>query len=284
MKNGIVTALAAWLTAATVWGGVTYTATLEEQHELGAAFDTSKVRVWIGDGKAKAEYLETSIPGVNPGDVLLTVDGGATVSLVNLAEKTISPCRVDGVFGSLSGGGPRFTSLLPQVISDVSAALVEKGEGEPVAGRPTVRYKFRVRYLQTRSTPRGDVVTTNVVEQEVWVTEEVASPTPASWPLPLPLRFDKKEIQQPVAKVVVLPGGLPVKAITTRTSTSSEGQERIVHGRFEVLELEVTDVPDAVFAIPEGLQQGEFRPGLPSDRSLRGKRARILDAGPPLHP
>lgn len=273
MTKGLVAALAGYLAAAAAFGGVVYTATLDTSHELGAATDSSKVRVWIADGKAKAEYVETSIPGVNPGDALLTLDGGATSSLLNFTEKTVAPVRVDGTFGNLWGVDNRFEGLLPQTVSNVAAAVVESGEGEPVAGRPTVRTKLRVSYLTTRVTRRGDVVNTNVIEQEVWVTPEVVGVTPPSWPLPLPLRLDRPEIQEVVAKAVVLPAGLPLKAITTRTVTSSEGQERVVHGRFEVLELEVTEVPYTVFAVPEGFQKGEFRANTFTDPTLRAKRS-----------
>lgn len=272
MSKVVGAALTGWIVAAAAFGGVVYTATLDVSRELGAATDTSKVKVWIANGKAKAEYLETSIPGVNPGDVLLTLDGGATVSLVSMGEKTISPCTVDGVFGNLRGAEANIGGILPAAVSTVSAALVDSGDGEAVAGRPTVRARYRVSYLLTRVTPRGDVVNTNVIEQEVWVTPEVEGVTPPSWPLPLPLRLDRPELQELLAKNVVLPPGLPLKAVTTRTVSSSEGQERAVYGRFEVLELSVTDVPDAVFTVPETFQKGEFRSNMFSDPTLRARR------------
>ncbi|NWF99819.1 MAG: hypothetical protein HXY19_02590 [Thermoanaerobaculaceae bacterium] len=272
MRQVLALAVAGTLLAAGLEAGVNYTAQLEVHHELGAATDTSTVHVWIEGDKAKAEYVETSIPGVDIGDSLLTRDGGATASLVKPGEKTVSPCEVEGVFGILLGSGSKFEAFLPSVTSQAKAELLEKGEGEVVAGRPTVRYKLRVSYLVTRSTRRGDNVTTHVIEQEIWTVEDLPVGSPASWPVPIPLRLKQPEVQAVVAPVVAEVKGLPVKAITTRTATTSEGQERVTHGRFEVVKLEVEEIPEAVFAVPDGFQPGEFRANMFSDPTLRIKR------------
>ncbi len=272
MRRAVVAFCGAWLVAASSHAGITYTATLEVDNQLAGGADSSKVLVWIADGKAKAEYVETSIPGIAPGDVLLTRDGGASASLLRLAEKTVAPCRVDGVLGFLSSADADGRGLTRQAIADVTAELVARTEGEYVAGRPTVRYIFRVSYLTTRPSARGDMVRTTVIDQEVWVAEELEGVTPGSWPLPLPLRIGRPEVDEVLARTVVWPKGVPLKAITTRTVTSSEGQERVAHSRFEVLELKVGDVPTEVFAVPEGFREGELRAGAFPGPGFRGKQ------------
>ncbi len=272
MRKAFLSALVGILLAAASQAGVTYTATVYVHHDLGGSTDTSKVTVWIDSGKAKAEYVETTLPGVEPGDYLLTLDGGSTVSLVKPGEKTVSPCKIEGVFGILTRQGRALQGLFSRQVEQVEAKLLEQGEGEPVAGQPTVRHKLQLSYLTRRSTPRGEIVTSTVIQQEVWTVEGLEAGPPASWPVPVPLRLPEEELQAAWTPVAAQIKGLPVKAITVRTVTTSEGQERVVEGRFEVLELAVTEIPEAVFAVPDGFQAGEFRANMFSDPTLRIKR------------
>lgn len=272
MRTVFAAMIAVLLMAGNVQAGVRYSAMLTVSQELGNASDTSKVNVWIDGGKAKAEYVETSIPGVEPGDLLLTLDGGATAILVNQREKTTAKCEIDPIFGALRGVPLNLALPYETTNVDLKIEKLEENEGESVAGHATVHYKFRISYTTISQRRRGPVMSQHVIEHEIWSVPEIDAGVPTSWPVRLPLDVRKKEFGDAVRKALAVVKGLPVKAITVQTITHSDGQERVKTGRFEVMELEVTEVPGAEFEVPAGFTEGEFHASMFSDPTLRRKR------------
>jgi hypothetical protein len=272
MRTVFAAMIAGLLMAGNVQSGVRYSAMLSVKHELGNAMDTSKINVWIGGGKAKAEYVETTIPGIEPGDSLLSLDGGKTAILVNPREKTTASCEVDPIFGVLRGGQPEVVLPYETTYSDLKVEKLEENGGESVAGHATVHYRFRISYTATGQRRRGVVSTTRVIDYEVWSVPELSGGEPRSWPARVPLEIRKKDFGDTVEKALAVVRGLPVKALTVQTITNNDGQERITEGRFEVMELEVVDVPEEVFAVPPDFQKGEFHSNMASDPTNRGNR------------
>ena len=250
-KLGTVVALVLFLTAASSFAGVVFTAKTTSEGGRAAQMQASVVKGWTSGDKAKVEFEESGNKMMATGSYMITKDGGKAIFMVNPKEKTFSRWDMDQMMG-FAGGAMK---MLNMTISDPRVENLGEEDGGMVVGVPTTRYRFRTSYTMSMSIMGMHKTTKIVDEQEIWATSKLAEAALGIWLRKTPPKFGDEGLDKLVRAEMGKVQGFPLKRKSVRTSTDEKGKTEVLTTVMEVTELQMAPVPGSTFEIPSDFRE-----------------------------
>ena len=251
------------LAASPAMAGLKYTVSVHSggDGDYGGSVD-ARMDVSVSGASAKAVFA-TPLPTLSAGSYLLTTDGGAKTVLVDPEAHTYSafgagvlsgmPSNID----SLQNG----TAMVPMTTENVKVEELGADDGGTIEGFHAKHVRIRVSYDRILKVPMMKQSMRTVIEDEVWVTDEVSDAGTKVWtvrPPEVPGGVGAAELAAAYGKIQ----GFVLKS--KRTTSSKAGHDfRAMTETSEVSSVVKADIPEDTFAIPAGFEEvqgGPMRP------------------------
>lgn len=258
MRRWVVAMLVGVLTAASAHGGTYYEAKTSADGGRGAEYQSATVKAWVDGDNAKVEFVQTRNPLLAEGGYLLSRDGGATVYFVNPKEKTYAifdPAAMAQMMGGIS-------KMIDLKVSNLSVEKLEESIGQPLLGMPTKYYKYRTTYTTATKIlgMRGETRTEQI--QQIWAAPGLIGAAFGVWLKKEPPATGDPEFDKLVRAEVGKVEGVPLKMITTTTTTEAKkGRTETTTITMEVTNLQVIPVAASTFELPRDYREVSLVPG-----------------------
>lgn len=149
-------------------------------------------------------------------------------------------------------------AAVPVTISDVAVNLEKLGAGEPMLGRATTRYRITQDYKVAAQSASVSRNSTEHVVQDFWMADEqkgLANPFARLGLFRSGTGSGVGELLTRTAEARSSIGrGIPLKTVTTNTSTSSRKEVTQTVSTMEVAELQAENVDDDILVAPTDYQ------------------------------
>jgi hypothetical protein len=230
-----------------------------------------EVEGWVAGEKARFELRKSENPVAKAGTYLVTRDAGKSVYLVDPQQKTYSRWNLEPMLGLAEGVTEPMGPLLDIELSQERLERFPERDGGKIAGLPTRLYRYRVRYTTHVRVLGMDSTSDTLIEQSIWRTDKLKDAALGVWlRASAPHSGDPKLDQLLATEVAHLPG-LPLKAVTSMTTTPSGGDKgkpkKVSRTSMEVTQLDAAAVPDSSFEIPPGYSEKQVAPGTEGEKS-----------------
>lgn len=259
------------LATAPAWAGVHYTSTTETVNSQAGKM-TIQVEGWASGNNSRVEFKNSDNPILKAGSYMITKDGGKTLYLVNPEDKTYAKWDIQGMMGAagsvLKGMGP----LFKMEISDPKVEKLDEGDGGPVLGIPTKRYKYRTSYnMKIRVMGMGNVSDV-VMEQDIWATDRLTDLGVGAWLRAEPPSLGYEPFDKLMKSELGKISGYPLKMVTVTTTTPQKrGEKTVDRSTMEVTKLDTSaTVAASRFEIPAGYQETQLLPTGPGAQADDG--------------
>jgi hypothetical protein len=253
------------IVTASSWAGVTYTVV-----STGGAAKRGQEQRAVTQAKADGENARIEFTETNDkemaGNYLLTKDGGQTMYMVNTKEKSYMKWDMDAMMNMAGQMMQMMKFSAPK-----TEKLLEE-TGEPVAGYPTRHYRFRTTYNMEMNMGFIKSASTVTNEEDVWATTKIKDLGMSSWLKKQQRKTGNAQIDALIKQQMEKTEGVPLKMITTSTSTDSRGKSQVSKSTMEVTEIKETSIPAAVFEIPAGFE--ELKMEMPAEEEGQGDGAK----------
>lgn len=262
------------------WAGVSYTAMSSGDGQGGRKTQPTLVHAQAEGGNARVEFTQTGDKEM-AGNYLLTKDGGQTMYMVNTKEKNYMKWDTDAMM-NMAG-----QMMQMMKFSDPKVEKLSEEAGEPVAGYPTRHYRFRTTYSMEMN--MGFIKSANVVtnEEDVWATTQIKDLGMGVWLKSQKRKTGNAQLDALMKAQMEKINGIPLKMITTTTTTDNRGKSQVSHSTMEVTEIKESAIPASTFEIPAGyeeikmempaMEEGQDKgakssvPAIPFNKMFRGK-------------
>jgi hypothetical protein len=259
--HGLGMALA--LAAGQAQAGMTYMAVNKAEGGPGAAMQNFTVQGWADKAKARVEFVESGNPTTPPGAYLLSKDGGATMYLVNPADKTYVTWDMPAMAGMLK--------LMNAKISEANVEKLADERGPKLLGHATRHYKFRTTYSAETQVLGMKNVSAVVLEDEIWAAPDLNEAGLGAWAKKQIVQTGDKDLDTFIKQQMDKIEGLQLKRITVNTSQDAQGGTRVSKATMEITELSEAAVPPDKFEIPADYQEKkEAAPAAPMRKKTNG--------------
>ena len=180
-----------------------------------------------------------------------------SMMIVNPKEKQI----LKFTFADLEKGMGALAANMPGMrisITDVAVDFEKLGAGEPLLGMATTRYRITQDYKIAMKVSFMNRNSTERIVQDYWMADEkagFANPFARMGSMRPVGGGAFGELMTKTADATARMGkGIPVKTVTTTTSTSDKGEKTTSVSTMEVTELKAGDVDDALLVPPSDYQ------------------------------
>jgi hypothetical protein len=247
--------VAATLTAAPSFSGTYFSAVTTREGRDGAPGMSITVRGWAEGVKARVEFAESNSPVLKPGLFLLTLDGGATVYLVDPKERTFSKLGTSPLDepADTKTRGPR--GVVTMTFSDLKVEKVGESDGGEIAGVATRHLRLRTRYTtEVKSLGLKQPMAT-VIEEDVWFAPKLNDPSLAIWLSKALRKTGDADFDAQLSAQQQNYDGFPLKRVTVTTTTDKNGKKTVSTATSTVTTLIVGEMPAGTFAMGSGYRE-----------------------------
>jgi hypothetical protein len=193
-------------------------------------------------------------------------------------------------FDDLEKGMSAFAGNTPGMritISDVAVNFEKLGPGEPLLGLATTKYRITQDYKIAMKVAFMNRNSTEHIVQDFWMTEPqrgFANPFARMGGMRPGGGGAFAELMSKTAEANAKMGkGIPVKTLTTTTSTNDKGERTTNVATMELTELKAGDVDDALFVPPADYQVMDMGEQMKA-MAEQSKAAHAAQADQPGHP
>ena len=138
-------------------------------------------------------------------------------------------------------------------LSDVNVGVEKLGAGESLLGMSTTRYRVTQDYKIAMKVAFMNRSSTEHIVQEYWMADQkngLANPFARMGPMRMGGGGFDELMSKTSDAMKVMGKGIPLKTVTTATSTSNKGEKTETVSTMEVTELHTGDVDDAILKAP----------------------------------
>lgn len=226
-----------------------------------------KVKSWVDGDSTRVEFYSGEKKGLfGDGNYLVTTDGGETVYLVNVKDKTYAEFDMEQmmqVAGQAMEMMEQLGGMFQMEFENVYNEKLLEEPGETILGRSTTHYRFKSGY--TMSVKMMGMKQENTVEtlQDIWSTDDFDSRGFGVW-----LRPDRnmktgnesfdKLINNELGKI----NGFPLKTVAVSTTTNKKGKSSQQTYTNEVTVLREESIPASTFEWPSDYTETEIIPDM----------------------
>jgi hypothetical protein len=248
------------LTAIPSFAGITYTA--ETRTILGAKDTNGDFRVqgWVSGNRARMEFLQSELPGMETGTYMVSTDGGSNVFLVDPKAKTFERWDISGMISNMADMMRSMRGEMRVRFEEPKVERLLEEEGPKIDGMPTRHYRFRTSYKASIDMYDTETVST-VTEEDIWTTNAITEPGVKIF-LDRRMSSGDEQLDRILDKEMNKVVGFPLRRLT---STRQETKKEVTETRAEmnVLDIKNVDVPDSMFEVPKGFTELD-----PNDSSM----------------
>lgn len=229
-------------------GGFRFRASTHAEGTASAAISMADTEVVgrVDGAKARIEIEKSRNPLLPRGNVLVTLDGGKSFSLLDPARKTSSAWSAPGT----AGGGAAARSIVRVQFESPEVRKLAESPGEKISGYATKYLKLRISYTAAVDV-MGSVQKTETTRiEEIWTAPALTEAGFAAW-----LRKDSAPtgndaLDRQIASELSAAPGTPLQRITTTTWKDAGGRDQTVKTTVSVTELKKDSAPAAIFEVP----------------------------------
>ena len=209
----------------------------------------------VDGAKARIEIVKSRNPLLPQGSVLVTLDGGRSITLLDPARKTSSPWSAKGK----AAGGAAARSIVRVQFENPEVRKLAESPGEKIAGYDTKYFKFRIAYTAAVDV-MGSVQKTETTRiEEIWTAPALTDAGFAAW-----LRKDSAPtgndaLDRQIASELSTAPGTPLKRITTTMWKDPGGRDQTVKTTVSVSELRKDSASPELFQAPPGFRDRSRR-------------------------
>ncbi len=255
-----VLALIFLLAAAPSFSGTYFSSLTTSEGQKGVAGMSVTVRGWAEGDKARVEVAESDNPILKPGLFLITLDGGATVYLVDPKERTFARWDAGAMIGTAGGPGPGARGAMTMTFSDPKVEKLGESDGGTIAGVATKHLRYRTSYGTATKVPGLLQTTLTQVEENLWVAPNVADAALGIWLGKGPKQTGDAEFDKLLAAQQQKYDGFPLKRVAVTTTTDKSGKKTVVTTTTTVTELIVGEMPAGTFTMGAGYREKPLTP------------------------
>ncbi len=243
-----------------------YEATTRTEGESAGRGATANVRGWVDGSRAKVEYLDADSSGLfRAGSYLLTTDGGATLYLVNPAERAVSELELDAMFGMMGSVMNAMGGLVNMQFGDFVNERVEQRPGENILGYPTTFHHFNTGYTATMSVLGMRNESRSETRQQVWCADGLQADGFGIWLRPDRFRTGNTELDQLIAQEYGALDCVPLRMRSESTTSDRRGRPSTTTTVMEVTVLREESAPVSTFELPADYEHVSLLAGLPDE-------------------
>lgn len=225
-------------------------------------------------GRLDVDEASPKRGAMSPKDSYILYDS-ASMSIVQPRDRQMVRLAIDTLERSLAGGSIPGTFIR---ISDVAFSFDSLGPGEPLAGMATTKYRITQDYKVVARMPFGRTRnSTEHVVQELWIADArkgLANPFAHLSLARSGLGGGASEIVTKTAEARGRMGrGVPLKAVTTNTSTSIANEVTQTVTTIQVTDLQQENIDDDILVAPTDYQVVEVGALANSPSNSQGAQA-----------
>lgn len=223
---------------------------------------TKELTVMAGRGqvagdKARVDLSEAKNGGpmfTGKGGYVMVKDGGATMYMVDPAEKQYYSFNMEQMFAGLGSTLKMMGGMVKMTMTDVKIDVQDLGAGERIQGYPTRHVRQTQSHTISVSVLGRKSSTTSADTTEMWIAPElkhVGNPFLQMGGAAAGMDFGNPDYKkQSLAAQAKIPAGFPLRSVSRSHSTDEKGKTSVVVSTMEVTNFRKGDVPASVFAIP----------------------------------
>jgi len=244
--------VAAVLLAAPAWAGLTFTQTTKQE---GGPAVRGKGQEPNMDMTSKAFFekdqgrIEIVQGAENPmmpkGGYMLIKEGGATMYMVNPAEKSYMKMDMAGMAGGAMG-------MMKMKVSDAKVEKILDEAGPTILKCPTRHLKFKTSYTMAMSMMGMNTSSAVIQEEEMWVTDKYKDAVLTAWKDRQAMKTGNKELDDLMKAQMGKVQGLPLKMVMVHTQKDSSGKTDVSKTTMEITAISEENISKDKFEIPAG--------------------------------
>lgn len=246
------------LAAGTAAAGMRYESTTRTVDEDGDTQQVFVVTSWVDGDKARIEFQEAKGGPVPDEAYMITVDGGATVFLVNPDEETYMEWNLDRMFQALGDLQQASGGMVSMDFTDTSAEYQGSSPGGSILGYDTTKHSMDSQFTMQIKVFGMKQSSTVATETETWMTDELSAPGFGAWLRETPPKTGDAELDAMLDGIAAKLDGVVLKSVSNSVTTDEKGRETRSTSTTEVTSIEETDVDPSTFEIPEGYEKVEM--------------------------
>ncbi len=200
--------------------------------------------------KGRVEFTEGHGPIPGSGGYLVTQDAGKTFFMVSPKDKTYTKWDMEAMMGMAGAMG----GMMKMQISDPKIEKVLDEAGEPILGYSTRHYTFRTAYRMSMSVMGFKNEMTIAKDEETWTTTQLDISTLGAWFNKMP-KTQNDELDKLIQMEKGKMSGLPLKMLSTQTTTDGQGKTTVTRTSMNVTEIKKIGARDVVVDIPENYKE-----------------------------
>jgi hypothetical protein len=211
------------------------------------------------------------------GTYFIVKDGGKEMFLVNPSEKSYMKWDIANMFAGMSKAINAVGGLVKMQISDVKIDAQDLGAGESVQGYPTRHIRMVQNYTVSASVfGRSSKNRTETTTDYYFAPSlRIANPFVSnSQQMAMMSQFDMfnnpdYKSQMAAAQAKLPRNGVPLKMVTTTTTTDEKGKAETSTAVMEMVNFKAANIPASAFEIPSGYTEIQM-PSLNAAMSANG--------------
>jgi len=234
-------------------------------HASGGGAQGNEVKSFVEGASARFDFQSPQGP-VAAGSYFLTTDAGATVHMVNPADRTYTKWSME-MLGAMM-------QMMKMQVSDYKSEKTLDEAGETLLGHRTRHYRFVSSYTLSMSMMGMSHSTEIRQEDEMWVAPDLADGGFSAWAKTWGSRQSGDEnLDKLLRSRLEDVKGFPLKTVSKRVSTSN-GREEASTTTVMVTHVAKKDMPASYLQIPAGFSEIEM-PAMKRERGLGGRIPRF---------
>lgn len=255
--------------------GIYYEAVTSTEADRGSGGDFhATVHAWVDGDSAKVEFVETGMPMTEPGNYLITTDAGATIYLVNPADRTYAEWDLEAMLNMAAQVMEGMRGMVDLEFSNVSTEKLVEEDGGDRLGYSTTHFQWKTGYTMDVRVmgfkQHADVETV----QDSWITEEIGDEAMKLWLRNAPRRTGNERLDVLIEAELAKAVGLPLKSVAVSTTTNKKGKTSVTTTTNEVTVLREEEIDPAIFEIPGDYERitivPEMEEGQQQENPLKG--------------
>lgn len=208
----------------------------------------------IEDGKSRMEFVKGDGILIPHGSVVVSNDGGKTLTVMNPKKKTYYEISPEGMMQGAAAAMKSAGGLVQMNFSNESVDVKQEGAGGDVEGYPTMKYTVTTSYDMSMKIMgmKNDSKVRTV--SEVWATEKL----PVEYMTFVQQKGFKtgmEGLDRMIAKQSAAMKGFPLKQVMTTTTTAANGKSQTNTTTLTVTNIEKATVADEQFEVPAGYSE-----------------------------
>lgn len=251
MRN-LMTAVAITLIALPASAGMTYEFRSTTEGGQGSQLVG---RAAIEGGKMRMEFAEGDDVMFKDGSVVISSDGGGTLTIIDPREKTYTEIRTEEIFSTLGAMMKSMGGMFRLEVENPSVDVRETGDGGTIEGYETRKYVIDSSYDLSMRVMGMTRRTTVQSQTEAWVTDDIDTEF-ATFIQQRGLKTGMEDFDRLIDQQANAMKGFPLKQIIRTTTTSGDRSDTSTT-TMTVSNIREENVPASQFQVPAGYERVE---------------------------